>query len=129
MNIESLNLESLNIQSMWEIEEALLLIQAVQQHMYPHGYCIALGGGVLNNGFSHHDLDLCMIPRTDATSFDALGACAAFEREGTRFEDADYHWMFQDREQQGDTTLVRFRDFASDKIVELRFVTETNIWR
>lgn len=46
----------------WTIDEGLKLIRALQPKVRTFGYHIALGGGVLNNGQSHKDLDLYFLP-------------------------------------------------------------------
>jgi hypothetical protein len=48
---------------MWTLEEAFVLIRKLQPIAFKTGYNLTLGGGVLNNGFSHNDLDLVAIPR------------------------------------------------------------------
>lgn len=47
---------------MISIEAGLVIIRNLQPQVRPLGYHIALGGGVLNNGSSTHDLDLYFIP-------------------------------------------------------------------
>lgn len=46
----------------WLLEEALLLIRSLQPLTRKYNYHLALGGGVLNNGFSRKDLDLYFMP-------------------------------------------------------------------
>jgi hypothetical protein len=115
-------------ETMWTLEDALLLIQAIQEAMYPHGYCVALGGGVLNNGFSAHDLVIVPLGLWEGYR-NALGVCSAFEKHSHESMDQKYAFAFQEREQQGETTLVRYFDFHTEKLVELRFIGETNIWQ
>jgi hypothetical protein len=43
---------------MWELEEALELIRALQEKAWSFGYHLCLGGGVLQKGRSEKDLDL-----------------------------------------------------------------------
>lgn len=47
---------------MWSFEEAFMAIIALQGGTRDFGYHLALGGGVLNNGFSNKDLDLYFLP-------------------------------------------------------------------
>lgn len=46
------------------LDFALTFIRSIQADCMNSGYYIALGGGVLNNGFSNNDLDLVLMPRT-----------------------------------------------------------------
>lgn len=46
----------------WTLNEALRLIRALQEGTRPFGYHLCLGGGVLNKGESHKDLDLFFLP-------------------------------------------------------------------
>lgn len=46
----------------WNLEQALYLIRALQPKARLCGYHLLLGGGVLNNGSSNHDLDLVAMP-------------------------------------------------------------------
>lgn len=48
---------------MWTIEDALSLIRQLQPKAMEAGWCLMLGGGVLNNGYSDNDLDLLAYPR------------------------------------------------------------------
>ena len=48
----------------WDIVEALMLIRHLQSPCMSAGYYLALGGGVLNKGWSSNDLDLVAVPRT-----------------------------------------------------------------
>lgn len=47
---------------MWDFEKALKLIRETQETAKSYGYHIALGGGVLNKGYSNKDLDLYFLP-------------------------------------------------------------------
>ncbi len=47
---------------MWTIEDALMWIRRMQPELSSVGYHVALGGGVLNKGFSMKDLDLYLLP-------------------------------------------------------------------
>ncbi len=42
----------------WTLEEALILVRALQPTAWQYGYHLCLGGGVLNKGVSSKDLDL-----------------------------------------------------------------------
>lgn len=46
----------------WTMEEALIHIRAMQPDMHANGCVLALGGSVLNQGFSRKDLDLIIHP-------------------------------------------------------------------
>lgn len=46
----------------WELEEALTLVRNLQPTCANLGYHIALGGGVLNAGWSTKDVDLYFLP-------------------------------------------------------------------
>lgn len=43
---------------MWDIGQALELVRKLQPELHARKYHVALGGGVLNKGFSKKDLDL-----------------------------------------------------------------------
>lgn len=60
--------------SPWTITEALTLIRHIQPILHENGWHVALGGGVLNNGFSNKDLDLYFFPfgSKDGVSTDSL---------------------------------------------------------
>jgi len=47
---------------MWALNEALALIRRIQPLVRPFNYHLAIGGGVLNKGYSTKDLDLYCIP-------------------------------------------------------------------
>lgn len=49
-------------QPMWVLENALIVVRDIQAAARPYGYHVALGGGVLNTGKSHNDLDLYCMP-------------------------------------------------------------------
>lgn len=49
---------------LWRLDRALSYIRGLQPRAMDTGWCIFLGGGVLNNGFSANDLDLFAYPRT-----------------------------------------------------------------
>lgn len=56
----------------WRIEDALKWIREHQASVQKLGYHLALGGGVLNKGFSCKDLDLVLMRRTAASRSDAV---------------------------------------------------------
>jgi hypothetical protein len=60
----------------WSLDEALELIRAIQPECHELSYHVALGGGVLNRGYSAKDLDLYFLPFSDTAnpSPDALRA-------------------------------------------------------
>lgn len=47
---------------MWTLEQGLTLVRHLQPLIRPTSYHVALGGGVLNKGYSDKDLDLYFIP-------------------------------------------------------------------
>jgi len=56
------DLNTLVMPTKWTLEDALGLIRALQPKTRKWNYHLALGGGVLNNGFSEKDLDLYFLP-------------------------------------------------------------------
>jgi hypothetical protein len=46
----------------WYLADALVLVRTLQAIAWPQGYHIALGGGVLNHGYSDGDLDIYVLP-------------------------------------------------------------------
>lgn len=56
----------------WTLEEALVYIRALQPAAMRAGWCILLGGGVLNNGSSGRDLDLLAYPREQGSEVTRL---------------------------------------------------------
>lgn len=46
----------------WYRAEADLLIRKLQEAVWPLNYHVALGGGVLNHGYSDGDLDIYLLP-------------------------------------------------------------------
>ncbi len=46
----------------WYLADALILVRELQALAWPNGWHIALGGGVLNHGYSDKDLDLYVLP-------------------------------------------------------------------
>ncbi len=66
---------------MWDMDSALRYIRDLQPHAMERGWCILLGGGVLNRGWSTHDLDLLLYPRTPESVVDAV--MVLFPEDGT----------------------------------------------
>lgn len=56
----------------WTLEDALRYIRALQPVAMEAGWCILLGGGVLNKGWSDSDLDLLAYPRVADSSVEDL---------------------------------------------------------
>jgi len=56
----------------WTINSALAFIRELQPRAMEAGWCILLGGGVLNRGESKNDLDLLAYPRTATSERAAL---------------------------------------------------------
>jgi acetamidase/formamidase len=46
----------------WYLADALVLVRELQARVWPLGYHVALGGGVLNHGYSDKDVDLYVLP-------------------------------------------------------------------
>lgn len=46
----------------WSLNEALALIHSIQPLLHKHQWHVALGGGVLNKGWSAKDVDLYVLP-------------------------------------------------------------------
>lgn len=46
----------------WSLEKALGFVRRLQPLTRLHGYHMAIGGGVVNNGGSEKDLDLYLLP-------------------------------------------------------------------
>lgn len=63
---------SLAVPTKWTLEDALALIRALQPMCRKFNFHLALGGGVLNNGFSEKDLDLYFLPVRKPTDSDGL---------------------------------------------------------
>lgn len=49
-------------QNPWTLDEALRLVRGLQGEVKKFGFHLCLGGGVLNTGLSHHDVDLYFLP-------------------------------------------------------------------
>jgi hypothetical protein len=74
----------------WYLADALLTIRQLQALVWPMGYHVALGGGVLNHGYSDKDLDLYVLPLGSVLAQnpdDVLEALNKhFERIGVSYE-------------------------------------------
>lgn len=46
----------------WYLPDAQLLVRELQAKLWPVGWHVALGGGVLNHGYSDKDVDLYVLP-------------------------------------------------------------------
>ena len=53
----------------WYLADALLLVRKLQAAVWPLGWHVALGGGVLNHGYSDKDLDIYVLPIYDEERF------------------------------------------------------------
>ncbi len=81
---------------MWSLSEARELIATLQPYLMERGWFLALAGGVLNKGYSDHDLDLVAVPmKTQLAEIkilhEILNMCGL-----TRTHDADMmqkHWL------------------------------------
>lgn len=47
---------------LWTLDDALPVVRSLNIALSEVGWCVALGGGVLNKGWSYHDLDLVLVP-------------------------------------------------------------------
>ena len=47
---------------MWTLEQGIDLVRSVQSYSRNHKYHVALGGGVVNKGFSDKDVDVYFLP-------------------------------------------------------------------
>lgn len=47
---------------MWEINAGINMVRVLQEPVRAYNYHIAIGGGVINKGFSEKDLDLYFLP-------------------------------------------------------------------
>lgn len=56
----------------WSMGRALAFVRGFQPAAMEAGWCLLLGGGVLNNGSSHNDLDLLAYPRTTQSRVEDL---------------------------------------------------------
>jgi hypothetical protein len=48
--------------TVWTLEEGLAVVRTLQPVARSYGYHVALGGGVLNRGYSKKDLDIYFLP-------------------------------------------------------------------
>jgi len=51
---------------MWDLEYGLEFIRDLEARLAPHGWHCSLGGGVLRNGSSSHDIDVICYPHSTA---------------------------------------------------------------
>ena len=63
---------------LWTLDSGLELVRFLQPLTRDYGYHLALGGGVLNNGLSHKDLDLYFLPLDDRDTYPDDEALVAF---------------------------------------------------
>lgn len=73
------DLNTLAMPTKWTLEDALVLIRALQPQCRQFSFHLALGGGVLNNGFSEKDLDLYFLPMGGVKPADQAGLSAWLE--------------------------------------------------
>lgn len=64
---------TLRVENMWRLDDARNLISTLQPHLKPLGFHVALGGGVLNRGWSKKDLDLYFLPLDNSEPSDPPG--------------------------------------------------------
>ena len=79
---------------LWTLESTLPLVRRLQPDTRQFGYHLALGGGVLNTGESHKDLDLYFLPLDDTDAAPDTDALVQWLDEqfgdGTSLIDARY---------------------------------------
>ena len=63
-----MKLDSLVVPNSWELEDALVLIRALQPQTRRFHYHLCLGGGVMNTGRSSKDLDLYFLPLSNGST-------------------------------------------------------------
>lgn len=56
---------------MWDIDDALRLVRAIQEDTKKFGYHVCLGGSVLNKGLSHKNVDLYFLPMDNGMKSEA----------------------------------------------------------
>lgn len=56
---------------MWTLEEAVDVVRTIQTLSRDFGYHVALGGGVVNEGYSEKDIDIYFLP-LDGDEYDPL---------------------------------------------------------
>lgn len=56
---------------MWTLEEGVELVRSVQKYCHKNAYHVALGGGVVNKGYSEKDVDIYFLPMTNKHPDDA----------------------------------------------------------
>lgn len=57
----------------WILDEALALVRFIQPMTRAFGYHLAIGGGVVNRGFSDKDLDLYFLAMEDSSALNPTG--------------------------------------------------------
>ncbi len=57
---------------MWGINDALALVRELQPKLHLRKYHVAMGGGVLNKGYSEKDLDLYIFPFNGADTIEPI---------------------------------------------------------
>ena len=65
----------------WHLQDALLLVWDIQETTRLFGYHVALGGGVLNRGYSTKDLDLYFLPLCNENDHDPAALKAELVRQ------------------------------------------------
>jgi hypothetical protein len=97
----------------WSLEQALTLIRTVQPFAQHAGYHLALAGGVLNRGSSHHDLDIVVMPLRDDRNRSLNGLWRAFGLCGVeQISDLGPHYPHESHR-----TL--WRGFMGGKVIDL----------
>jgi hypothetical protein len=64
--------EELDLAIVWTLENGIDFIKSISHEAYNNGLHLALCGGVLENGYSYHDLDICVFPLTPSKSIPPL---------------------------------------------------------
>lgn len=103
----------------WALPEACEFIRKIEPVAERVGFCLAIGGGVLSRE-SDNDLNVVVLPRTDIASPSETGFVDRFMR-------AEPEWAYHSMEQQGDNMFARFWNFHTEKVVEFRFIGETDL--
>ena len=73
--------------TVWTMETALAYIRELQPRAMEAGWCIMLGGGVLNNGHSNSDLDILAYPSVRRASREDLFALLPANGQWSAWED------------------------------------------
>jgi hypothetical protein len=69
----------------WDLSSAVCYVNSLQLKAHQRGWNLAIGGGVVGNGYSENDLDILAVPR-DLTPFPdpgGHGLLALFKRIGS----------------------------------------------